>query len=324
MSHDVGQCESVATAEDPLGALKRAIVDFARAASTEISTHDEKLLEDLAQRLPAGLPVYVAHTPKASLEDVVRVAIKVQSLGFIASPHLVARRLPSGQALKEALARLRAHGIEQALLVAGDLDAPVGPFGSTLEVIATGALEAAGLKRIGVAGHPEGHPVVGPEELLSALRYKQAFAARSGIAVHITTQFGFNPEGICAWDRMLTREGITLPVHVGLAGPTPLTKLLKFAMHCGIGTSVSSLMKNRGAVAGLTGFAASAEQMLLGLVRGRAAYRASRLVRPHVYSLGGALATADWLRSVMEGAFELAPDGTTLTVHSRPGRPHEH
>ena len=296
-------------------ALKRAIVAFARRASTEISTHDEKLLPDLARRLPAGMPVYVAHTPKSSVEDVVRVAIKVQSLGFRASPHLVARRLPSERTLKTVLAQLREHGIEQALLVAGDLDPPLGPFRSTLEVIATGALQEAALKRIGVAGHPEGHPAVGAAELLAALRYKQEFAARSGIAVHIVTQFGFNPEGVCAWDRMLTQEGITLPVHVGMAGPTPMTKLLKFALQCGIGTSVSSLMKNMGAVAGLTGFAAGPDQMLLGLVRGRS-YPSCRLMQPHVYSLGGALATADWLRAVMEGAFELAPDGARFTINA--------
>lgn len=314
MSHNVGRCEAVATTEDPAGALERALVEFARGASTEISTHDEKLLEDLARRLPAGIPVYVAHTPKSSIEDVVRVAIKVQSLGFTATPHLVARRLASENTLRSALARLREQGIEQALLVAGDLDPPLGPFKSTLEVIATGALEEAGLKRIGVAGHPEGHPAVGPAELLAALRCKQEFSARSGIAVHVVTQFGFNPDAIFAWDRMLTQEGITLPVHIGMAGPTPLTKLLKFAVHCGIGTSVSSLMKNMGAVASLTGFATSPEQMLLGLVHGRASHAGSRVVRPHVYSFGGAVATADWLRAVTEGAFDLAPDGGKLTL----------
>jgi methylenetetrahydrofolate reductase (NADPH) len=314
MSHKLGHSEAVAAAPDALDELKRAVVAFARGASTEISVHDEKRLETLAQRLPAGMPLYVAHTPKSSVEDVVRVAIAVQAAGFAASPHLVARRIPSEHALRSALARLREHGIEQALLVAGDLDPPVGPFTSTLEVLATGALEAAGVKRLGVAGHPEGHPTVGPAQLLAALRAKQEFAARSGISVHIVTQFGFNPEGTCAWDRMLTQEGITLPVHVGLAGPTPLSKLLKFAIQCGIGTSIGSLAKSKGAIASLTGLAAGPDEMLLGLVRGCARHAGSRVAQPHVYSFGGALATADWLRSVMVGDFDIAPDGKRFTV----------
>ena len=316
MNPKLEQDEAIAVGQDARTELKSAVVAFVRDASTEISTHDEKLLETLAQRLPAGTSVYVAHTPKSSLEDVIRVAIKVQAAGLNASPHLVARRLPSEQALRNALARMRGYGIEQALLVAGDVDRPAGPFRSTLEVMATGTLEEAGLKRIGVAGHPEGHPAVGAAELLSALRVKQEFAARSGIAVHIVTQFGFNPEGICAWDRMLTQEGITLPVHAGIAGPTPLAKLLKFAIQCGIGTSMSSLAKNMGAVASLTGLAAGPDEMLLGLVRGCARHAGSRLVRPHVYSFGGALPTAAWLRAVMDGAFDLSPDGRKFTVHS--------
>lgn len=306
----------MAVKQEASGDLKRAVVAFARGASTEISSHDEELLEPLARLLPPAMPVYIAHTPKSSLEDVVRVAIKVQAVGLTASPHLVARRLPSQQVLRNVLARLRAHGIEQALLVAGDRRKPEGPFSNTLEVIATGALEEAGLKRIGVAGHPEGHPTVRPAELLSALRAKEEFAARSGIAVHIVTQFGFNPEGICAWERMLTKEGITLPVHVGLAGPAPLAKLLKFAMKCGIGPSMNCLTKHMGAVAGLNGFAARPDEMLLGLLRGCAGLPGSHVVQPHVYSFGGARATANWLHSVMEGAFDLAPDALRFTIRS--------
>ena len=317
MNHKLGHNEVIAAGQDTLGDLKRAAVAFTRRASTEISSHDEQLLEALAQRLPAGMSVYVAHTPKSSVEDVLRVAGKVQALGFAASPHLVARRLPSADALRDILARLRAHGIEQVLLVAGDVDRPIGPFSSTLEVIATGALEEAGLKRIGVAGHPEGHPAVAAPELLAALRAKQEFAARSGIAMHIVTQFGFNPQGICAWDRMLTQEGITLPVHIGIAGPTPISKLIKFAIQCGVGTSMRSLVKNAGAVASLTGLAAGPDEMLLGLLRGCAQHAGSRLVQPHFYSFGGALASADWLRSVMHGAFDIAADGGRFTVHSR-------
>ncbi len=316
MKHMLGHSEAMPAGQDAQGELKRAVVEFARGASTEISTHDEALLEPLAERLPAGMPVYVAHTPKSSLEDVIRVAIKVQAAGLTASPHLVARRLPSEQALRDTLARLREHGIEQILLVAGDLDRPAGPFRSTLEVIDTGALEQSGLKRLGVAGHPEGHPAVGAAELLAALRAKRQFAARSGVAVHIVTQFGFNPAGVCAWDRMLTQEGIDLPVHVGIAGPAPLSKLLKFAVHCGVGTSIGSLVKNMGAVASMTGLAAGPDEMLLGLIRGCALHAGSRLARLHVYSFGGALATAGWLRSVMEGSFDLAPDGSRFAVRS--------
>jgi methylenetetrahydrofolate reductase (NADPH) len=296
--------------------LTRSVIEFVREASTEISTHDEELLPTLANKLPAGTRIYVAHTPKASLDDVVRVAIKVQSLGFHASPHIVARRLASEHALKTVLRELLGGGVEQVLLVAGDLEQPVGKFSSTLDVISTGLLEGTGIKRIGVAGHPEGHKSIGPNGLLAALRHKQEFAHRSGLKVHIATQFGFNPDAICAWDRHLTEEGIILPVHVGIAGPTPLAKLLKFAVQCGVGASMYSLMKNVSTMASLARMATSPDEMLLGLIRGRAAYSNTRLVQPHFYAFGGAVATATWLRAVADGSFEVQPEGRKFILNA--------
>ncbi len=292
------------------------VVDFVRGASTEISTHDEDLLPTLAGKLPGGMVMYVAHTPKASVEDVVRVAVKAQSLGFRASPHLVARRLRSEQALKDALRRLSDAGVEQALLVAGDLERPVGKFTSTLEVLDTGLLETSAIKRVGVAGHPEGHQAIGAAALLAGLRYKQAFGARTGIQVHIVTQFGFNPEAICAWDKRMTEQGIALPVHVGIAGPTPPHKLIKFALQCGVGASLHSFAKNPGSMANLARLATTADEMLLGLIRERAEYSGSRLVQPHFYAFGGTLATATWLRAVADGSFTVQPDGRKFVVNA--------
>jgi len=292
------------------------VVDFVRGASSEISTHDEDLLPTLAGKLPGGMVMYVAHTPKASVEDVVRVAVKAQSVGFRASPHIVARRLPSEEGLKEALRRLSDAGVEQVLLVAGDLERPLGKFTSTLQVLDTGLLETSAIKRIGVAGHPEGHKSIGPEEQLAALRYKQAFGARTGIEVHIVTQFGFNPEAICAWDQRMTEQGIALPVHVGIAGPTPPHKLIKFALQCGVGASLHSFAKNLGSMASLARLATTADEMLLGLIRGRAEYSGSRLVQPHFYAFGGTLATATWLRAVADGSFTVQPDGRKFVVNA--------
>jgi methylenetetrahydrofolate reductase (NADPH) len=141
-------------------------MDFVRRASAEVTTHDEMALPELADTLPRGATVYVAHTPKAAFEDVIRVAVKVASAGMRASPHLVARRLPSEAALREGLRRLRDSGVDQALLVAGDCNAPLGPYANSLDVIASGALVGAGLRRLGVAGHPEGLKAADSGQLL--------------------------------------------------------------------------------------------------------------------------------------------------------------
>jgi len=295
-------------------ALKRAVVYFARNASTEISTHDEDTLPTLASTLPAGTVVYVAHTPKATLNEVVQTAIKLQGLGFRASPHIVARRVESQESLKNGLQQLAAAGVEQALLVAGDLTKPLGPYTSTLDIIDSGLLQNSSLKRLGIAGHPEGHKQVADDVLLAALRHKQAFAARTGLKLHIATQFTFDADAIIAWDERLTREGITLPAHIGIAGPTPLTKLIKYAVACGVGASLNSVMKNMTAMSKLARLATTPDEMLTGLVRGGAAQGSSRIVQPHFYAFGGVAATARWIRAVIDGKFELKADSDKFAM----------
>jgi methylenetetrahydrofolate reductase (NADPH) len=296
--------------------LKRRIIEFARDTSTEISPHDEGLVPELATILPPGTTVYVAHTPKAAVDDVVRVAATVRAAGLRASPHIVARRIEGQGVLRDALRRLRDAAVDQVLLVAGDRNPPAGEFTSTLEILDTGALAEYGFRTVGVAGHPEGHPAVGPDTLWSALQTKQAFAERSGTRMHIVTQFSFNPAAVCAWDRQLTEHGIKLPVHIGIAGPTPLPKLIKFAVQCGIGASLGALSRGMGLVGRVAGLATSPDEMLIELVRSCSRRGASHLVHPHFYAFGGVAATARWLRGVVDGRFDLEKNDEKFTVRA--------
>lgn len=288
--------------------LKQDIIAFMRRASTEVTTHDEKILPELARILPAST-VYVAHTPKARFEDVVRVALVAQSLGLRACPHLVARRLPSEPALQAGLQRLSDAGIDQALLIAGDGDAPAGPFADSLEVILSGILDRAGLRRLGIAGHPEGHPQAGASQLWNALQVKQEFGARTGIDVHVVTQFGFDPQGVSEWTEQFQVHGLTMPVHVGIAGPTSLAKLLRFAMLCGVGASLRAASKNARLVGHAVRQAAVPEQILPMLVALGAGGMRSRMVQPHIFTFGGAISTARWIRDICSGMFDSLPAG---------------
>jgi methylenetetrahydrofolate reductase (NADPH) len=284
--------------------MKSRVIEFARAASTEISTMDEKTVPELVGTLPKGITIYVAHTPKASLDDVVRVAIQVQQLGFRASPHIVARRLESERALRAALGQLTAAGVEQVLLVAGDPPNPPA-YQSTLEVIATGAIEQSGIKVASVAGHPEGHKHVGDDELIAAAKYKQAWGERTGVKVQMATQFSFDADINCRWAKNLEQQGIQLPISIGVAGPTPITKLIKYAVACGVGASLNKVMGNLTAMANLARMAVGADQMMVAMLRGCDQHGVTRIVRPHIFAFGGVLSTAKWLRQVQDGQFEI-------------------
>jgi methylenetetrahydrofolate reductase (NADPH) len=297
--------------------LQNELMRFTQHASIEITPDDAPFLPQIAALLRAGTTVYVAHTPKLGLEDVVRFAVRVQRAGFKASAHIVARALKSEAGLRDALMQLGQAGCDRILLVAGDYEVPAGPYSSTIEVLKSGATLAAGITTVAVAGHPEGNPVIPEATLWSALEAKQAFAAETGTNLHVLTQFGFKPEAVLDWCRVLHQRGITLPVHAGLAGPTPLSKLIRYAMRCGIGASLRVLTAQSGGLMNLANMAkvtATPDQMLVGLVRGMRALPAGLLVQPHFFSFGGCVETARWLTSVGAGAIALKADESGFTV----------
>src|SRR4030081_1980336 len=132
--------------------LKDRIVAFMRGASTEITPSEESRLAELQLVLPPGTVVYVAHTPNASFGQVIHAALAVRRAGFLATPHIAVRRVPNAEMLRAALAELRAGGVEDILLIAGDAPRPMGKFSATLDVLESRILEESGIARIGIAG----------------------------------------------------------------------------------------------------------------------------------------------------------------------------
>jgi hypothetical protein len=95
-----------------------------------------------------------------------------------------------------------------------------------------------------------------------------------------------------------------------------LPKLIKFAVQCGIGASLGALSKGMGLLGRATGLATSPDEMLIGLVQGCASRGTTHLAHPHFYAFGGVMATARWLRGVVDGAFDLDKSNEKFTVNS--------
>ncbi len=297
--------------EPPTLAFKQRIVSFMQRASTEITPSEEKRLPELASILASGTPVYVAHTPNAGFAQVIHAALAVRDAGFVATPHIAVRKIPDMRTLRSALVSLRAAGVEQILLIGGDAPRPLGEFSSTEDILGTRVLEDCGITRIGVAGHPEGHNAVANSLLWEALQSKQAFAKRAGLGMHIVTQFGLNAGAFGSWEHELVRRRIELPIRVGIAGPAPVSRLLHFAIHCGIGASMRALMRNLNAAAHAPHLALSPDQHLLALL---AAPLSPQIVAPHFFAFGGALQTARWIQRIAAGGFEIDPASNRFSL----------
>jgi methylenetetrahydrofolate reductase (NADPH) len=293
--------------------LKQAIVSFVENYSIEVTPHDAEKLPAIAEALRPGASVYVANLPGVPLDEVVKLSGRVKELGFNPVPHIVARRVESRDQLDRALADLQRRGVDEALVIGGDVAAPNAPFDSSAEVLETGLFREHGFRAVGVAGHPEGSKAIGEARVEKALKDKADFAKTAGFEVRLVTQFGFDPDAVTEWEARTTAEGIDLPIHVGMPGPASLRQLARFAMVCGIGSSARMLMTRTGATANLLRTQAP-DELITHLARHRTEHPSSRLKRTHFFCFGGVVKTANWVNAVVSGQFELNAKATGFEV----------
>ena len=261
------------------------IPNFARTFSLEATRPNAGEIAALADLLPGGTPVYFSAVPTIEPPELIAAAALLRKSGLEPIVHIAARRIRVAADLQNLLASLRGEAdVRRLLVIGGDVDTS-GPFPDALAVIQKGRLREAGIEEIGIGAYPEGHNRIAPGRLEVALDEKIATAAAHGLGVHIVSQFSFSPEHILAWLKQLRACGITKPVKVGMAGPTSVPGLMRYAKRCGVNASLRGLMA--GAAAGLLGNVGPdriVETLALAGDLGDAA--------PHYFSFGGALETA--------------------------------
>lgn len=244
---------------------------------------------------PPGTRVYLTDVGTSPTAELVAAARRLSEAGYRPVPHLPARRLESREMLDDRLARFAGEaGVDDVLVIAGSVDRPAGPYASSMELLRTGLLEAHGIARIGVAGHPEGSPDISAEAHAEALVEKNRFARETGAEMRIVTQFGFDPARYIDWAAELAVAGNTLPIHVGVAGPARITTLLKYAAICGVGASLDFLKKRAASLVALT--TSYSPEAVVGPVEAHvAAHPDSAIAQIHVYPFGGLRKSAEWL-----------------------------
>ncbi|HEY1473515.1 MAG TPA: methylenetetrahydrofolate reductase [Pseudolabrys sp.] len=258
---------------------------FARKFSLEATRPNAAEIAALGEVLPPGTPVYFSAVPTIQPPELIAAAALLRRAGLEPVIHIAARRIRAAADLQNLLSSLRGEAdVRRLLVIGGDVE-PLGPFTDALAVIQKGRLREAGITEIGIGAYPEGHPRIAAGRLEAALDEKIAAAAAHGLSVHIVSQFSFSPERILGWLRRLRACGITRPVKVGMAGPTSMPGLLRFARRCGVDASLRGLMS--GAAAGLIGNVGPDR-----IVETLAAAGNLGDAAPHYFSFGGAVETA--------------------------------
>lgn len=293
--------------------LKQHIQSFMSDYSIETTTHDEAKFDDIAAELKAGTRVYVAHVPGTPIDGVVSLALRFKDAGFNPVPHIIARKLSSRDQLEGALKRLQEGGVDEALCIAGDIAVDDNAFDSSLEVLQTGLFGDYGFSEVGVSAHPEGSKAIGEERVAAALAGKAEFAKSAPFRLRFVTQFGFDPEPFFEWEAATNKQGIGMPMHVGVAGPASFRQLVKFAAVCGVGASARMLTSRTGATANLIKTKAP-DDMIVAFARHRAAHPDSRIYCPHFFAFGGVAKSARWANAVRDGSFRFNKDESGFEV----------
>jgi methylenetetrahydrofolate reductase (NADPH) len=264
------------------------------SASVEVSSRGHQL-QELSDHFAPGTDVTITFLPGDNYRHNLETAAALRRAGFNPIPHIAAREMPSREALDDFLARARGEAeVTRILLIAGDVLAAKGPFKSSLDVAASGSIEARGLACVSVAGHPEGHPYLDGDAAFGGLAAWREWRRRTGIDVNIVTQFCFESAPILRWIGELNARGIDLPVIVGLAGPATPATLTKFALRCGIGNSMRALRGQIGRFGRLL-IDTGPDEVMQGLRAAPPAATAA-IAGFHLFPFGGLRKSADWLR----------------------------
>ncbi|MCY4300968.1 MAG: methylenetetrahydrofolate reductase [Aestuariivita sp.] len=278
--------------------VNRQTAAFLKNYSLEVMPRTASKIDNFRTLLPSGTRVYIAHIEGTSIADMVVTARRLALDGFAVMPHFPARMIRDSRELEEWIKIYQSEaGVTQALLLAGSRAMPVGEFDNSMQMLETGLFDKAGFGCVHVAGHPEGNrdidPGGGTAVIEDALQWKQKFSERTQADMAIVTQFIFNAEPVIEWANGLKRAGITLPIHIGVAGPAKLQTLIKFAVACGVGPSISVLQKRARDVSKLL-LPFEPSDVVNRLAQHKADHPDSNIKQVHFFPLGGIEASARW------------------------------
>ena len=178
--------------------------------------------------------------PTLDMIDELRALPEERRLKLV--PHIAARVVRDKGHLREILARLDEAKVESVFVPGGDAAEPAGDYDCSLDLLRDIAEIGHDFEDVGVAAHPEGHPLVDDAELLRLLREKQALSS------YLVTQMCFDPEVLINWLKTIRGAGVTLPAWLGLPGVAEIPKLIALSMRIGVGQSVRVLKKQKGLV----------------------------------------------------------------------------
>ena len=198
----------------------------------------EGVEEHVLEHVPRDVTLTVTASPTKGLDHTLELASVLAAHGYPVVPHLSARLVVDDAHLAELIARMRAIGVRDVFVVAGDADVPAGAFEGAAALL--DAIAAAGhpFELIGITGYPESHPLIDDETTIAAMFEKAQHAT------YIASQICFDSRVTVQWVNNVWARGTRLPILIGIPGVVPRAKLVRVSARIGIGESLRYLRKH--------------------------------------------------------------------------------
>lgn len=263
--------------------------------TVELTAGDRKSIAAAIEHLPKGTEVFTANLPSETVADLISACRALSAAGLVPVPHIVARNIPDAAALDDILGELASSaGVRSALCLAGDRDRPAGTLSDSLQLIRSGAFEKHGFRRLYLSCYPEGHPRI-PQDVIAAARLEKVRAVEAaGMEAVLISQFCFEPEPYIQMLRDIRAQGITAPVRIGVSGPANVAKLIRYAIACGVGTSIRALKEKQG-LASMVLFGETPDDVIAGISSALEEDPSLGVAGVHYFTFGSLKKTLDWL-----------------------------
>lgn len=250
-------------------------------------------IEEQVAQLPEGTRLSVTCSPSKGMDATLALTGSLCRKGFTVVPHISARLVADRRHLGALCRGLADLGVAEIFVIGGDPVQPAGCFSSAHQLLTAMAEMGHSFEHVGVAAYPEGHPTITDTALWEQLLAKQP------LATYMVTQMCFEAETILDWIERAHRQGIGLPVVIGLPGVVQRRKLLALSLKIGVGDSTRFISKHTNLTAKLVGQRHySPEELITGLTLD-ADRRRLPLGGLHIYTFNQLEGTERWRQQML-------------------------
>jgi len=280
----------------PLGAqsVGQALAGFLRTPRYEIFPTDD-VLDQVAAYVPKEVTLTVTASPRRGLPATVQLAVRLAQLGYHTVPHLSARLIRDRAELGQILDALKAAGIRNVFVIAGDAREQAGQFPDSLSL-----LEALppdhGLTEIGVTGYPESHPFIHDDVTIQAMWDKRR------LATYIVSNMSFDPDRVKGWVERVRHRGVELPIHIGMAGVADPARLLRLSTKIGVADAARFLRGHPSWVARMFRPGGYEPGRFVSALMPELAQRERRIAGLHVFTFNEIEPTERWRQDMLARA----------------------